>query len=135
MKLSKKQIREFISKTIKSYLLEAEEEPAKEEGGEEEVNPFAAADEKGDEKGGEEEEPAKDEKKPTEEKPAGIPVKFNVSAVKRYNDKSFVSDTGTVKSISKNGIVVTTQPDQVDVLVNFDDISESVNNFFKKKKK
>lgn len=132
MKLSKKQIREFISKTIKSYLSEAEEEPAKEEGGEEEANPFAAADEKGGEEGGEEEEPAKDEKKPTEEKPAGIPVKFNVSAVKRYNDRSFVSDTGTVKSISKNGIVVTTQPDQVDVLVNFDDISESVNNFFKK---
>ena len=66
--------------------------------------------------------------------PAGIPIKFNIDKVKRYNTGKFLSDAGVIKSIDKKGIVVTTQPDGVDVLVNFDDISESVKRFFKTKK-
>lgn len=130
---------------LKKHLHEAEEEkPAEggedkgEEGGEEE-NPFAAAEEeggdKGEEGGGEDKGEEGGDKK--EEKPAGIPLKFNISKVKQYNDAKFLSDTGTVKSIDKKGIVVTTQPDGVDVLVNFSDIenmSESVKKFFKQKK-
>ena len=121
---------------LKKHLHEAEEEkPA--EGGEEE-NPFAAAEEGGDEdeKGGSEDKGEESGAKKAE-KPAGIPVKFNISKVKQYNDAKFLSDTGTVKSIDKRGIVVTTQPDGVDVLVNFSDIedmSESVKKFFKQKK-
>jgi hypothetical protein len=126
MKLTKKKINEIITKVMNSYIIEAEEEKADDAaadagGGD---NPFAGSEDAGEEK--------KDEK-PAAEKPAGIPLKFNLSAVKKYNDASFVSDNGTVKSIDKRGIVVTTQPDGVDVLVNFDDISESVERFFKKK--
>jgi uncharacterized membrane-anchored protein len=121
MKLNK-QVEELIERVVKSYILEAEEE----------ADPFAAAAEGGPEaaeKAGEEDT----EKKAEPEKPAGVPVKFNVSAVKKYNNANFVSDSGVVKSIDKKGVVVTTQPDGVDVLVNFDDISENVKKFFKKK--
>lgn len=123
MKLSKRKLAEIITKVMSSYIIEAEEKADDAGGG----NPFAGG-------GGGGEEEKKDEEKPKEEKPAGIPIKFNVSAVKKYNDANFVSDSGTVKSIDKRGIVVTTQPDGVDVIVNFDDISESVNSFFKKAK-
>lgn len=118
---------------VKSYLQEAEKE--------EEENPFAAADDKGGEEGGEEaagegeeggEEKEKAPAKP--EQPAGVPIKFNASRVKKYNDVNFLSDSGIVKSISKKGVVVTVEPDQVDVLVNFDDITESARKFFKIKK-
>jgi len=142
MKSTKISLKDLLNK---KHLHEAEEEkPAEggeeksEEGGEEE-NPFAAAEEeggdKGEEGGGEEKGEEGGDKK--EEKPAGIPLKFNISKVKQYNDAKFLSDTGTVKSIDKKGIVVTTQPDGVDVLVNFSDIenmSESVKKFFKQKK-
>ena len=137
-------------KSLIKHLREAEEKA--EEGGEE-GNPFAASEEGGEDKGGdkggedsgdsgseggedkggEEGEDSKGSKQP-----AGIPLKFNLSKVKQYNPQSkFLSDTGTVKSIDKRGIVVTTQPDGVDVLVNFSDIedmSESVKRFFKNKK-
>jgi hypothetical protein len=134
MKSTKISLKDLLNK---KHLHEAEEEkPA--EGGEEE-NPFAAAEEeggdKGEEGGGEDKGEEGGDKK--EEKPAGIPLKFNISKVKQYNDAKFLSDTGTVKSIDKKGIVVTTQPDGVDVLVNFSDIenmSESVKKFFKQKK-
>ena len=120
MRLSKKHIQELVRKVVKSYMLEAEKD---------EKDPFAtdsgAEGEKADDK---EAKPAK----PAE--PTGIPISFNISAVKRYNKADFVSDKGVVKSISKDGIVVTTQPDGVDVLVNFDDISESVTKFFKTRK-
>lgn len=122
MKLSKKQLQELVRTVVKSYLREAEEEAG---------NPFAAAAKGGPEaagKAGEEEE--KKDAKP--EQPAGVPVTFNISAVKKYNNANFISDKGVVKSIDKKGVVVTTQPDGVDVLVNFDDISESVKKFFKK---
>ena len=134
MKSTKISLKDLLNK---KHLHEAEEEkPA--EGGEEE-NPFAAAEEeggdKGEEGGGEDKGEEGGDKK--EEKPAGIPLKFNISKVKQYNDAKFLSDTGTVKSIDKKGIVVTTQPDGVDVLVNFSDIenmTESVKKFFKQKK-
>ena len=142
-------------KSLIKHLREAEEKA--EEGGEE-GNPFAASEEGGEDKGGDKggedsgdsgSEGGEDkggEDKGGEEgedskgskQPAGIPLKFNLSKVKQYNPQSkFLSDTGTVKSIDKRGIVVTTQPDGVDVLVNFSDIenmSESVKRFFKNKK-
>lgn len=144
MKSTKISLKDLLNK---KHLHEAEEEkPA--EGGEEgekedNANPFAAADEEGgEEEGGEEgegggEDKGKEGGDKKEEKPAGIPLKFNISKVKQYNDAKFLSDTGTVKSIDKKGIVVTTQPDGVDVLVNFSDIenmTESVKKFFKQKK-
>lgn len=144
MKSTKISLKDLLNK---KHLHEAEEEkPA--EGGEEgekedNANPFAAADEEGgEEEGGEGGEGGGEDKgeeggDKKEEKPAGIPLKFNISKVKQYNDAKFLSDTGTVKSIDKKGIVVTTQPDGVDVLVNFSDIenmTESVKKFFKQKK-
>lgn len=135
MKLSKRHIKELTDRIFKSYILEAEEDKPADEGGED--NPFAAAsdEEEGGEEaaGGEEGGEEKGAEKKAEQ-PAGIPLKFDISKVKKYNDANFLSDTGTVKSIDKRGIVVTTQPDGVDVLVNFDDISESVKQFFKKQK-
>jgi hypothetical protein len=134
MKLSKNTDWNRLTKSFKKFLTEAEKEekPAKEEAPEEE-NPFAAAD---DEEG---EAPADDaeadtKKKEKPEAPAGIPLKFNLSKVKQYNKANFISDKGIVKSIDKRGIIVTTQPDGVDVLVNFSDISESAKRFFKNKK-
>ena len=115
-----------LLKSLIKHLHEAEKKA--EEGGEE-ANPFAASGEDKGEEGG-------DSK--ANKQPAGIPIKFNLSKVKQYNpESSFLSDTGVVKSIDKRGIVVTTQPDGVDVLVNFSDIenmSESVKKFFKNKK-
>ena len=122
-----------ISKSFKQYLKEAEEEAPAEE--EKEANPFAAAaDDKGEEAPADDAEEKEGETAPAAEKPAGIPIKFDLTKVKKYNTAEFLSDTGVVKSIDKKGIIVTTQPDQVDVLVNFDDISESVKRFFKSKK-
>ena len=135
MKLSKKQLQELTAKIVRSYIIEAEEKKDDAEVG----NPFAAAAEGGEEGG--EEAPAEegggeegDKKEAKPEKPAGIPIKFNTSKVKQYNKANFLSDMGVVKSIDKKGIVVTTQPDGVDVLVNFSDISENVKRFFKNKK-
>lgn len=126
---------------IGKYLREAEEEKADEKGGAEkaDANPFAAGG--GDEEAGGEEKDAEAEggeekdadKKAKPEEPKGVPIKFDISGVKKYNKAGFTSDKGIVKSISKKGIIVTTQPDGVDILVNFDDISEHVNKFFKKK--
>lgn len=125
-----------ISASFKQYLKEADDK--EEDAPAEEEDPFAAADDKGGDEApaddAEGEEGKDDKAKTPTEKPAGIPIKFNVSKVKKYNTANFLSDTGIVKSINKDGIVVTTQPDQVDVLVNFDDISESVKKFFKNKK-
>jgi len=140
MKSTKKVNWNRISKSFKQYLKEAEEEaPAEEEG---EANPFAAAaaDDKGEEAPATDAAPADDaegkegEAAPVAAKPAGIPIKFDINKVKRYNSGKFLSDAGVVKSIDKKGIVVTTQPDQVDILVSFDDISENVKRFFKSKK-
>lgn len=133
-------------KSLIKHLREAEEKAEKAEEGGEEGNPFAASEEggeeggedKGEDKGGEDKGGEEGEDSKESKQPAGIPLKFNLSKVKQYNPQSkFLSDTGTVKSIDKRGIVVTTQPDGVDVLVNFSDIenmSESVKRFFKNKK-
>lgn len=134
MKSTKKVNWNRISKSFKQYLKEAEEEapPAEEEG---EANPFAAAaDDKGEEAPAADAKGKEGEAAPAAAKPAGIPIKFDINKVKRYNTANFLSDTGVIKSIDKKGIVVTTQPDQVDILVSFDDISESVKKFFKNKK-
>jgi len=134
MKLNKTTDWNRINKSFKKFLKEAEKEeaPAEEEG-----NPFAAAEDGGgegeEEAPAEEEEPAADKKQTKPEEPAGIPLKFNISKVKQYNTADFLSDQGVVKSIDKKGIIVTTQPDGVDVLVNFSDISEKVKKFFKNK--
>ena len=136
MKLSKNTDWNRLTKSFKKFLTEAEKEekPAKEEAPEEE-NPFAAADDEGEDAPADDAEAGKDtEKKEKSEAPAGIPLKFNLSKVKQYNKANFISDKGIVKSIDKNGIIVTTQPDGVDVLVNFSDISESAKRFFKYKK-
>ncbi len=120
-------------------LFEAEEEDAA--GGEEAGggNPFAAAG--GDEGGGDEaggddaaaagdeagaeggeeggEEETSDAKKQPDLK---YPVKFNIGRVKKYNNADFVSSQGELKSINSKGMIVTVQPDNVDVFVNFNDI-------------
>jgi len=132
MKLNKTTDWNHINKSFKKFLTEAEEKPAAEEEG---GNPFAAAEDGGgeEEAPAAEEEPAADKKETKPEEPAGIPLKFNISKVKRYNTADFLSDQGVVKSIDKKGIIVTTKPDDVDVLVNFSDISERVKKFFKNK--
>lgn len=113
MKLSKKDLSELITKVVGSYTILAEE-----------GNPFV--------KGGGEEEKKEEPKEKAPEKPAGIPVKFDVSAVKRYNKALFKSDNGVVKSLDKKGVVVTVQPDGVDVLVNFNDLLEVKNKRIKR---
>lgn len=109
-------------------LREAEEKDAAagEEGGGE--NPFAAAEEGGDEAAPEAEPEADaegDEEGTTSKKPAEplkFPVKFNIGRVKKYNNANFISDEGELKSINKDGMVVTVKPDDVDIFVNFNDI-------------
>jgi hypothetical protein len=105
---------------------EAEEKDA--EGGEE--NPFAAggAGEEGGEeaaadaeKGDKEEEEEGGDKEAQAQEPK-FPVKFNLNQVKKYNKQKFLSNQGELKSIDKKGIVVTVQPDNVDIFVSFDDI-------------
>ncbi len=115
-------------------LREAEEEKdaAGGEGGE---NPFAAATDGGGEEGGD--SPAADEPAPDDaeeggdeekDKAAGkaetpkFPIKFNLAKVKRYNNAEFISNQGELKSIDKKGLVITVQPDNVDIFVNFSDI-------------
>ncbi len=111
------------------------------EGDEEEAggNPFAAAaGEEGGEEGGEDaatdtggeeadaeadaeggEEEAGDAKDTAAPK---FPIKFNLAKVKKYNNANFISNQGELKSINKKGLVVTVQPDNVDIFVNFSDI-------------
>jgi len=111
------------------------------EGDEEEAgggNPFAAAG--GDEGGAEGEEAAADDaggedaaaggEEGGEEEAGGAkkqpdlkyPIKFNIGRVKKYNNADFISSQGELKSINSKGMVVTVQPDNVDVFVNFSDI-------------
>jgi len=93
-------------------------------GGGEEGGDAAAADAGGEEadaeagaEGGEEE--GGDAK--TTEAPK-FPIKFNLAKVKRYNNAEFISNQGELKSIDKKGLVITVQPDNVDIFVNFSDI-------------
>lgn len=140
MKISKKYIRDLIRVALR----EAEEEKATDAGAEEaeeksgEENPFSAGDAGGEEEGGE--EPAAGEEGEEEQgdtqapKPEDLTINFNISKVKRYNKEKFTSTSGVVKKITKDGLVVTTQPDNVDIVVNFDDITENARKFFKNRK-
>ena len=104
-----------------------------------EANPFAAAEkdegggeeaggDAGGEEGGEEEE-KKDDK--AAEKSDALTVKFDQSAVKKYNNNTdWRAGEGEVKGVSKKGLEVDVAGNSI--LVNFDDITESVNKFFKK---
>lgn len=124
-----------IKKLLKELLLEYKLQ---------EENPFAAAN---DEKSGDEESAADedgegeaegDEKDDEKKKPAAsdkaLTIKFDPSAVKRYNaNKDWRAGEAEVKNISKKGIEV--DVDGTSVLVNFDDITERAHQFFKKKTK
>ena len=55
-----------------------------------------------------------------------------MSAAKRYNEKPFRNGEGEVTAIDKTGLKVTVKPDEAEIHVNFDDISENVKKFFKK---
>jgi hypothetical protein len=106
-----KLVSELISKVLREYVFEGED----------------SADE--------EEAPAEDDKKSKEKKEDdGLSFNFNVSGVKKYNTNSFRNSTAVAKKITKNGILATVQPDGVDILVGFDDITETANAFFKVKK-
>lgn len=124
----------LINEVLDEYIFEAEEEG----------NPFAAAaDAGGGDKGadagadaaaaagGEEEEKDKEKKEaPAED---ALSFKFDVSAAKKYNTANFRNDTAVAKKITKNGILATVKPDDVDVLIGFDDITEQAKSFFKNK--
>jgi hypothetical protein len=113
-------------------LREAEEEKDAAGGGDEGgENPFAAADDAGGEDAAAEAEPPADdtEEGGEEETDAAgkaetpqFPIKFNLAKVKKYNNAEFISSQGELKSIDKKGLVVTVQPDNVDIFVNFSDI-------------
>lgn len=120
-----KTLKEIISEVLSEYSLIKE-------------NPFTDAkknpnnpgsdSEGGGEGEGEEEE--KKEKKPEESD--ALKVKFDVSATKRYNEKPFRNGEGEVTAIDKTGLKVTVKPDEAEIHVNFDDISENAKKFFKK---
>ena len=143
MKRSEKIVNKLIAEILKEYvILEKEEAPA---------NPFAAAGADagggGDAGGGEEaaadagaedaggdEKDKEEEDKKAKEQEQGLTFKFDVSGAKKYNTAHFRNSTAVAKKITKNGILATVQPDGVDILIGFDDITENVNRFFRKKK-
>ena len=134
MKRSEKLINKLIAEVLNEYVIL-------------EANPFAAAAEKeagaeeaGADAGGEEapaagggEEKKEDDKKKAEPE-KGLTFNFDVSAAKKYNTAGFRNSTATAKKITKNGILATVQPDGVDILVGFDDITENIKQFFNKNK-
>ena len=127
-----KLVSELISSILSEYIFEEE-------------NPFAADAEK-EAEGGDaaaEEAPAADggdakkdeapkKKEGGDEK--GLTFNFDVVGVKKYNKTHFLNSTAVANKITKDGILATVQPDGVDILVGFDDITESAKKFFKKKK-
>lgn len=124
-----------VRKLLKELLLEyklQEENPfaaaGKDEKGGDDKEPAADEGEGGDE-GGDEEGDEKEKKKPTTSEKA-LTIKFDPSAVKRYNtNKDWRAGEAEVKKISKKGIEV--DIDGTSVLVNFDDITERAHQFFK----
>jgi hypothetical protein len=121
----------LINEVLNEYIFEAEEEG----------NPFAAAggagggdkaDAGADADAGAEEEKDKEKKAaPAEDV---LSFKFDISAAKKYNTANFRNDTAVAKKITKNGILATVKPDDVDILIGFDDITEAAKDFFKTKK-
>jgi len=138
------ELRDLIRSYVVKALREAEEEeapkddaPADDAGGGE--NPFAAAggdDAGGEEEGGEEAgadaeaEDGEEEEEGGAAKPApqkDVPtIEFEFSAVKRYNpDKQFLGSEGQVMKVTKRGMIVNVLPDNVQIMVNFDDIKNN----------
>ena len=138
------ELRDLIRSYVVKALREAEEEeapkddaPADDAGGGD--NPFAAAG--GDDAGGEEEggedtgadaeaEGGEEEEENGAAKPApqkDVPtIEFEFSAVKRYNpDKQFLGSEGQVMKVTKRGMIVNVLPDNVQIMVNFDDIKNN----------
>ncbi len=138
MNKADKLVLKLINEVLDEYIFEAEEEG----------NPFAAAaDAGGGDKGadagaeagadaaaadggGEEEKDKEKKEAPAED---ALSFKFDVSAAKKYNTSNFRNDTAVAKKITKNGILATVKPDDVDVLIGFDDITEQAKSFFKNK--
>lgn len=82
----------------------------------EEEDPFA-----GGEEGASEEEGDKEDK-PAEAESPKPKVRFDVSAVKKYNKAQFLGDEGEILSADKTGMKVHVVPDDVLIHVNFQDI-------------
>ena len=140
------ELRDLIRSYVVKALREAEEEeapkddaPADDAGGDDAGggdNPFAAAagdDAGGGEEGGEE-APTEDGEEGEEEDGAAKPapqkdvptIEFDFSAVKRYNpDKQFLGSEGQVMKVTKRGMIVNVLPDNVQIMVNFDDIKNN----------
>lgn len=143
------ELRDLIRSYVVQALKEAEEEapkddaPADDAGGEESggENPFAAGGddaaaggeeggaeggddagaEGGEEDGEEEEGGAKGT--PKQDVPT---IEFDFSAVKRYNPNTqFLGSEGQVLKVTKRGLIVNVLPDNVQVVVNFDDIKNN----------
>lgn len=103
-----------------------------------EANPFAAAEKDeggGEEAGGDAEAEGGEEKEKADAKPKEggdeLSIKFDQSAVKKYNTNTdWKASEAPVKKITKKGIEVDIAGSNI--LVNFDDITESANNFFSK---
>ena len=124
MKKSSILISKLVSKVLQEYIFEGE-------------NPFAGAAKETeapttDTKADAAPESDKKEKSEPKSDSTGLSFNFNKSAVKKYNTAGFVNNTATAKKITKKGIVATVQPDGVDILVGFDDITEAAHNFFNK---
>ena len=136
------ELRDLIRSYVVKALQEAEEDeapkddaPADDAGGEEGggENPLAAggddaaageedAGAEGGEEGGEEEEGgakgALKQDVPT--------IEFDFSAVKKYNPNTqFLGSEGQVLKVTKRGLIVNVLPDNVQVVVNFDDIKNN----------
>ena len=138
------ELRDLIRSYVVQALKEAEEDeapkddaPADDAGGDDAGggdNPFAAA---GDDTTGEEgDDTAADaegeegEEEDAAAKPApqkDVPtIEFDFSAVKRYNpDKQFLGSEGQVMKVTKRGMIVNVLPDNVQIMVNFDDIKNN----------
>jgi len=132
--MSKHLITKLISEVLDEYIFEAEEEAP--------TNPFASPDAGGGDAAGgdaaaEEGGDAKDEKD-SEKKEGGeesaLTFNFDIDGVKKYNKAHFINSKAVAKKITKDGIIATVEPDGVNILVGFDDITESAKKFFKVKK-
>jgi hypothetical protein len=127
-----KLVSELISSVLSEYIFEEE-------------NPFAAAADKeaaGDKASAEEAPADADADAEKEEAPKkkeggdedALAFNFDITGVKKYNTAQFLNGRAVAKKITKDGILATVQPDGVDILVGFDDITESAKKFFKSKK-
>lgn len=136
------ELRDLIRSYVVKALQEAEEDeapkddaPADDAGGEEGggENPLATggddaaageedAGAEGGEEGGEKEEGGA-KGAPKQDVPT---IEFDFSAVKRYNPNTqFLGSEGQVLKVTKRGLIVNVLPDNVQVVVNFDDIKNN----------